>query len=91
VSAARSSALSRLRDGLVTIRHAEILEGRGPTAAPTVIVAAVASSRGDAPAHRVDLHNGAWTCTCDNTLTCPHIAAVMLVTGHGGPASKDTR
>lgn len=90
MSAARSAALARLREGLVTIRHAEILEGRGPHAAPTVIVAAVASSRDNAPAHRVDLHNGAWSCTCPDTLTCPHIAAVMLVTGHGGPASKDS-
>lgn len=86
---ARGAALQRLRDGMVTIHHAEVLGGLPVLSPPTVVVAAVTSGRDpQAPPHRVDLHNDRWTCTCDTYGICPHMAAVMLITGHGGPAAK---
>jgi uncharacterized Zn finger protein len=36
--------------------------------------------RGDSGTYDVDLHSGRWTCTCPASTTCPHLAAVMLVT-----------
>jgi uncharacterized Zn finger protein len=38
--------------------------------------------------YTVRFEAGAWSCTCPDGVACAHVAAVQLVTGWQGPASK---
>jgi len=78
----RRRALACLREGRVTILHAEgdDFPNRADVA-PDRVVAAVQSSRTGGPRYAVDLMpRDGWSCTCDRP-DCPHIAAVQIVAG----------
>lgn len=77
----RAKALAYLRDERVRVVSAGTPEGH---LRPYRVTAYV---NGHTGRHRVEFEAGAWSCTCGR-LACPHAAAVQLVTGWTGPASK---
>jgi hypothetical protein len=79
----RSQACSYLRDGRVRVF---VARPGGDDDKPLAVRAYV---YGWSRRHFVRLnYGGAWLCSCTaRGDACPHIAAVKLVTGYGGPAS----
>lgn len=74
----RTRALACLREGRVTVLGVKLDAAWRPVA----VVARVRSSR-DGHQYRVMLRAGTWTCDCRDGMrnnTCPHAAAVALVT-----------
>lgn len=74
----RAKALGYLRDGKVHVLHARTQAG---DRAPVEVVAVVEAHTG---VRRVELSDGAWSCSCkavlDDGEPCAHLAAVQLCT-----------
>lgn len=81
MSAVRRKALGYLRDERVRVTSAVT----PPHALRPYTVSALVD--GHNGRYRVTFDAGAWSCTCER-LACAHAAAVQLVTGWTGPASK---
>lgn len=79
----RARALAALREGRVTVLGVKLDEQWRPVH----VLATVRSSRENVRPHRVRFVAGRWSCTCPEstvadgvTRSCPHSAAVALVT-----------
>ncbi len=77
----RTKALAYLRDERVRVVSAGTPEGH---LRPYQVTAYVNGYTGR---HTVTFEAGAWSCTC-GAVGCAHAAAVQLITGWQGPASK---
>ncbi|SET50746.1 hypothetical protein SAMN05421811_103258 [Nonomuraea wenchangensis] len=80
----RSQACSYLRAGKVTVFAAT---GRDDNDRPLAVRAHMQGQSGRYFVRRN--YDGRWLCSCETgEADCPHVAAVQLVTGHDGPASR---
>lgn len=84
MSALRAKALGYLRDERVRVVGAATPEGH---LRPYQVTAFV---QGHTGRRVVQFDAGAWSCSCAAE-TCPHVAAVQLVTGWPSAASKGGR
>ncbi|MER7361880.1 hypothetical protein [Nonomuraea wenchangensis] len=78
----RSQACSYARNGKVAIVSAAPAEGDHRRAGSVT-----AYVEGQSRRYQVTLGRHGWSCTCEET-GCPHAAAVQLVTGYDGLASR---
>ena len=82
----RSLACSYARNGKVAVVSATPAEGESRRAGHVIAVV-----QGQQQAYQVTLGRRGWSCTCGEADTCPHAAAVQMVTGHDGLASPAGR
>lgn len=82
----RSQACSYARNGAVAVVSATPAEADHRQAGHVI-----AYVRGQSRTYQVTFGNAGWVCACGEADTCPHAAAVQMVTGHEGLASKRAR
>ncbi|TDD54560.1 hypothetical protein E1286_05045 [Nonomuraea terrae] len=79
----RSLACSYVRNGNVAVVSATPADDADRQAGHVI-----AYVHGQSRTYQVTLGRRGWSCTCEEANSCPHAAAVQLVTGHDGLARK---